>query len=357
MATTVTTAILHALPEPVLLLDDQKVILAANSAAKDLLGGQIEGRSLAMALRQPEILDAVNDVLAGRLRPRFRIQLITSVRHSFDIQVASLSPAIEGEASVILVMHDMTAGQNAEQMRADFVANVSHELRSPLSSLIGFIETLRGPARDDEAARDKFLGIMDGEAKRMARLIDDLLSLSKVEANAHIPPEGKVDLNALLAEVRATLSARALDRNISIVQASNPNLAEAAGDRDELTEVFHNLIDNAIKYCPEGTSVTISIESADRIPDLGGAGIAVSISDEGEGIDPEHLPRLTERFYRVDKGRSREMGGTGLGLAIVKHIINRHRGRLTVNSTHGVGTVFRVYLPSKRQSSSQNTLS
>ena len=357
METTATTAILHVLPDPVLLIDAEKQILAANIAAKNLLGNQLEGRALALALRHPDVLDAVDEVLNGAEQRQIRISLLDSVRRSFDIQIASLTGTAQYEADAVLIMHDMTAEHNAEQMRADFVANVSHELRSPLSSLVGFIETLRGPARDDESARDRFLEIMDGESKRMARLIDDLLSLSRVEANEHILPEGQVDLEQLLAEIVDTLAARASERKITIEQPKNHVHIFATGNRDELTEVFHNLIDNAVKYCPENTRVRINVEEVDRIPDLGGTGIMVTVSDEGDGIPAEHLPRLTERFYRVDKGRSRTMGGTGLGLAIVKHIVNRHRGRLTVDSTLGKGTEFKVFLPREPKTASSETLS
>lgn len=345
METTATTAILEVLPDPVILLDEQKLILTANKAAKTLFGAEIEGRSLAIAIRHPEVLDGVNTVLDGTPHHRGRISLHVPVRRSFDIQVAALSRTTQGEAAAVLIMHDMTAEQNAEQIRADFVANVSHELRSPLSSLVGFIETLRGPARDDPAAQDRFLEIMDTESKRMTRLIDDLLSLSRVEANEHVPPEGQVNLGQLLADVRNTLAIRALDRNMTIDISDFPEAVFASGDRDELTEVFHNLMDNAVKYCPEGTRIQVEIKKSMRIPESGGAGVLVSVSDEGEGIPDEHLPRLTERFYRVDKGRSRTMGGTGLGLAIVKHIVNRHRGQLTVESAIGKGTTFNVYLP------------
>jgi len=343
METTATTAILHVLPDPVLLIDSEKRILAANIAAKNLLGDQIEGRALTLALRHPDILDAVDEVLNGAEQRQIRISLFNSVRRSFDIQVASLT--------------ETTQEHNAEQMRADFVANVSHELRSPLSSLVGFIETLRGPARDDESARDRFLEIMDGESKRMARLIDDLLSLSRVEANEHILPEGQVDIGTLLTEIVDTLAARASERQITIELPEKHTQVFATGNRDELMEVFHNLVDNAVKYCPEDTRVRINVEEVDRIPDLGGTGIVVTVSDEGEGIPPEHLPRLTERFYRVDKGRSRTMGGTGLGLAIVKHIVNRHRGRLTVDSTLGKGTEFKVFLPREPKINNSETLS
>ena len=357
METTATYAILHILPDPVLLIDADKQILAANIAAKNLLGDQIEGRALTMALRHPDILDAVDEVLNGAEQRQLRISLLDSVRRSFDIQIASLTGTTQYEADAVLIMHDMTAEHNAEQMRADFVANVSHELRSPLSSLVGFIETLRGAARDDESARDRFLEIMDGESKRMARLIDDLLSLSQVEANEHILPEGKVDVGSLLTEIVDALTARASVRKITIKLPENRAHVFATGNRDELTEVFHNLIDNAVKYCPENTRVKINVEEVDRIPDLGGAGIVVIVSDEGDGIPSEHLPRLTERFYRVDKGRSRTMGGTGLGLAIVKHIVNRHRGRLIVDSTLGKGSEFKVFLPSDPKTTISEALS
>ena len=239
-------------------------------------------------------------------------------------------------------MHDMTATRNAEQMRSDFVANVSHELRSPLSSLVGFIETLRGAARDDEAARDRFLDIMD-ESKWMARLIDDLLSLSKVEANEHILPEGKVDIGELIADVSKTLFTRAAERQIKIDLSTTGSPLFVPGDRDELTEVFHNLIDNAVKYCPDQTRVRIGIEEVTRIPEIGGAGIVISVADEGDGIPAEHLPRLGEIIGLTKDVRVR---WAGLSLAIVKHIVNRHRGRLSVNSTIGAGTVFQ-HLPNQ----------
>ncbi|MBL93821.1 MAG: two-component sensor histidine kinase [Magnetovibrio sp.] len=357
MTTVATAAILQALPDPVLLIDGKKTIVSANDAAKNLLGAQIEGRSLVLALRQPEVLDAVNDVLGGEDHRSAHISLMTSVRRSFDIQVTTLEAAAQSNARAVLIMHDITAARNAEQMRADFVTNVSHELRSPLSSLVGFIETLRGPARDDESARDRFLDLMDSESKRMARLIDDLLSLSRVEANEHILPDGQVELRALLADVTDALSMRANGRSLTISFARDGASVFAPGDWDELTEVFHNLIDNAVKYCPEHTKVRVEIDEIERIPEIGLPGVVIAIANEGDGIPAEHLPRLTERFYRVDKGRSRTMGGTGLGLAIVKHIVNRHRGQLTVDSALGQGTVFKVFLPSVRDVAESDDLS
>ena len=257
---------------------------------------------------------------------------------------------IEGSASelgavALMVFHDVSSETMAEQMRQDFVANVSHELRSPIASLIGFIETLQGPAKEDAEARDRFLGIMGDEAQRMARMIDDLLSLSRVEASERMRPQEQVNIAELLSMTRELLLSRAKENAMELVFDIAPDLPVIAGDRDELMEVFQNLMDNAIKYGQDETFVKISAVQVDRIPEIGGAGIAVAVENEGEGIAPDQLPRLTERFYRVDKGRSREMGGTGLGLAIVKHIISRHRGRFNIESTVGKGATFTVYLP------------
>jgi two-component system phosphate regulon sensor histidine kinase PhoR len=254
----------------------------------------------------------------------------------------------------------VTAIKRAEFMRADFVANVSHELRTPLSTLLGFIETLRGPARDDAAARERFLGIMHDQATRMSRLVRDLLSLSKIESNEHSPPTTPVALAPLIAGVIDGLTLQAKAKNITVVVDMAGDLPPVIGDADQLAQVFQNLIDNAIKYGKPNTAVRISAQSAAR--PLAAAGrlparlVAVAVGDEGEGIPREHLPRLTERFYRVDAGRSRQMGGTGLGLAIVKHIINRHRGALTIDSEVGRGSVFTLYLPAEATAPTPETI-
>ncbi len=241
-----------------------------------------------------------------------------------------------------MTLHDLTASKRSEQMRADFVANASHELRTPLATLLGFIETLRGPARDDREAQDRFLAIMHEQASRMARLIEDLLSLSRIEMNEHVPPTGRANLRHVLGSVAATLELRAKARGIHIVLDLADGLPEALGEPDELAQVFQNLFDNAIKYGHEGSAIEVSA----RLERRGAAAplIAIAVRDHGEGIRREHLPRLTERFYRVDTARSRAMGGTGLGLAIVKHIVNRHRGRLDIASELGEGSVFTVRL-------------
>jgi two-component system, OmpR family, phosphate regulon sensor histidine kinase PhoR len=247
-------------------------------------------------------------------------------------------------------LHDLTAAKRSERLRADFVANASHELRTPLASLIGFIETLRGPARDDSAARQHFLSIMAEQSQRMKRLVDDLLSLSRIEMNEHRPPTERVDLARLLPTVADLLGQRAAARDMQIKLDLPADLPAVLGDSDELAQVFQNLLDNAIKYSRAGTSIDVTAHASGRI--LPGArpgerppAVAVTVRDHGEGIAREHLPRLTERFYRVDAARSRELGGTGLGLAIVKHIVNHHRGALEIDSEPGEGSVFTIHLP------------
>jgi two-component system, OmpR family, phosphate regulon sensor histidine kinase PhoR len=225
-------------------------------------------------------------------------------------------------------------------MRADFVANASHELRTPLASLLGFVETLQGPARNDAAARDQFLSVMRAQAKRMARLIDDLLSLSRIERNAHIRPDATVDLGSVVGHVTEALAPLARERGVELALERPPGPFDVAGDRDELIRVFENLVENAIKYGSSGGRVEVILAASPK--GSGRSDVAVTVRDHGPGIAAEHLPRLTERFYRVDVTQSRDKGGTGLGLAIVKHILARHRGRLTIESTPGEGASFTV---------------
>ncbi|MHA1598983.1 MAG: ATP-binding protein [Alphaproteobacteria bacterium] len=341
----VAAAILNALPDPVILLGGNRKVVACNSAATDTLGNRLKDHDLSHSLRNPQALEAVGKVLAGADHRSILISLSVPVLKYYELHIVGLGLKAKDSPRAILVLHDVTSAKAAEQMRADFVANVSHELRSPLSSLLGFIETLKGAAREDEQAREKFLDIMEDEAGRMSRLIRDLLSLSRVEAEEHMLPEGRVDIAKMLKQVSDTLSIRAREKSVSISLNMDDDLPPVSGDADELQEVFHNLVDNAIKYGRSEGTVRITADSVERIPDVGGAGIRIDISDNGDGIDSEHLPRLTERFYRIDKGRSREMGGTGLGLAIVKHIVSRHRGRLVIDSSIGVGTTFSVFLP------------
>jgi len=246
---------------------------------------------------------------------------------------------------MVLVFEDVTHLQQAEQMRRDFVANVSHELRTPLTAVMGFIETLRGPARSDPAAQTRFLDIMQGEAERMNRLVGDLLSLSRVEGEERVRPTERIDLRAQLDSTLRSLGPLAADAGVAITAELGEGPVFMIGDADQLRQVFTNLVENAIKYGASGGEVTVRVMRLDRDPALRAPGARVQVIDKGPGIDPTHLPRLTERFYRADSHRSRALGGTGLGLAIVKHIINRHRGRLRVESELGQGSVFTVILP------------
>lgn len=353
--TGIVSALLNALPSPMMILDDRRRVIEANEAAVEQWGENLLGRDLAASLRHPDILDAVNAVLEGEPRRRTQLTLPVPVHQVFEVHAAHLPPRERDPVRAVVVLHDITALKGAEKMRVDFVANVSHELRSPLSSLTGFIETLQGPASDDPQAQQKFLKIMESEANRMSRLIGDLLSLSKVEENEHIRPEGETDIKPVLTSIIQSLSKRARERGAEIVLNCPDDVPAVNGDKDELTEVFHNLVDNAVKYGGKGRPVTIDVEL--QSSQSGRTMVKISITDEGEGIEPEHIPRLTERFYRVDKGRSRSMGGTGLGLAIVKHIVNRHRGRLVIDSVVGEGSRFSVYLPVVREAAKKTEVS
>ena len=343
-------ALIEGFPDPVVLIHRNRRVLAANRAARETLQINIIGRDLAHAVRHPTVLDAVDAVIAGAPRHTAELSLAAPVPRDFTLVVSRLDSGESlGDLAVMLALHDRTAAMRAEQMRADFVANVSHELRSPLAALLGLIETLRTTAREDPEARERFLEIMHGESLRMSRLIDDLLSLSRVEINEHIQPRGGVDLKGLLVNGAEILAVRAEARGMTIETDIPDGLSPAAGERDELYQVFQNLIDNAIKYAAPGTVIRILARPVERMTETGGPGVGVSVIDRGEGIAQEHLPRLTERFYRVDKGRSRSLGGTGLGLAIVKHIVNRHRGRIQVESWIGEGSNFTVVLPQSTQ--------
>lgn len=345
---TVTRApdLIEAVPMSMLIVDDEMRVSNSNAAAREMFGETIQGRHFVTVLRHPGINEAVERLLKGQGENPTRLSAQISAQGR-DVSVDATLTFVRREASagVAVAFEDRTSLERAEQMRRDFVANVSHELRTPLTALSGFIETLRGPARNDQAARDRFLDIMDREASRMNRLIGDLLSLSRVESEERRRPAQSVDLIALLRNEVATLSPAAANAGVSL-QIDLPEApVSVAGDQDQLVQVFHNLIENAVKYGGSGGVARIEMTRLDHEPVLRGPAWAVAIIDNGEGIDARHLPRLTERFYRVDSHRSREQGGTGLGLAIVKHIVNRHRGRLRIESEKGQGSRFTVILP------------
>ncbi len=379
-------AVVAGLPEPALLLSPDGEILTANERVALAIGLARVGDPLSFLVRVPEVLAAVRAAAAdgrprrvefaervpldrwleahvvplhlygardGRVGSSLLVAPVTATAPDADPDEAGIAdldadPAVDPRApraglpdAVLLTFRDLTQQRRVEQMRADFVANASHELRTPLASLSGFIETLMGPARNDAPARERFLAIMGAQARRMSRLIDDLLSLSRIELNAHLRPDTPVDVSGILAHVCDTLTPLAQDRGVAIELTRMADPLMIRGDRDELIRLFENLVENALKYGVTGKRVEVSLTCE---PCPAGRVAVVSVRDFGPGIAPEHLPRLTERFYRVDVAASRDHGGTGLGLAIVKHIVARHRGRLGVESSPGQGANFTVRL-------------
>jgi two-component system phosphate regulon sensor histidine kinase PhoR len=336
---------LDAIPIPAVLVGADERLRRLNAPAGTLLGAALVGRHYVTALRQPELLGAVEGALRDG-RPSEATYLSSEASRE-TVWRATASPVkLEaGGQGVLVTFLDTTPMREADQMRRDFVANVSHELRTPLTALLGFIETLKGAARDDAAARERFLGIMEGEAERMNRLVRDLLSLSRVEEAERMRPTDPVEITGLVASVALTLAPMAEAQGVTLTVENLPAPLDVPGDDDQLRQVLSNLLENAIKYSGRGAAVTVTLRRSEQDALLRAPAVAIAVSDTGEGIDPVHIPRLTERFYRVDSHRSREMGGTGLGLAIVKHIVNRHRGRMRVESEPGRGSTFTVTLP------------
>jgi two-component system phosphate regulon sensor histidine kinase PhoR len=326
-------AVLAGLPDPVMALNARGEVVALNAPAKTLAPALRRGEPVSLGLRIPEVLDAIRRASAAGATQRAEFYERVPVERWHEVIVVPV-----GADLVLMTFHDLTPLRRVDEMRADFVANASHELRTPLAALSGFIETLQGPARDDPAARDRFLGIMQAQANRMARLIDDLLSLSRIELNAHLRPDKEVELVSIIRQVVDGLQTLARARDVE-VRMSAPDRLIVRGDRDELLRVFENLVENALKYAASGKHVDISLT------EVSPREARVAVRDYGPGIAPEHLPRLTERFYRVDVAQSRSEGGTGLGLALVKHILNRHGGRLTIESVVGEGATFIALLP------------
>jgi len=329
-----TRILMDQLPIPVMLLDDDERVLFVNYSMRDVLGPGLDRKRASSVLRNPDVLAAIAEARRG-FATNVPFSLPVPIERHFQAYAAriSLSPPVTA-----LLLHDLTVVRRSEQMRADFIANASHELRTPLAAVSGFIETLRGHAKEDEVARDQFLDIMGVEAARMRRLIEDLLSLTRIEMNEHVKPEGRIGLESVVRQAANALKPLAAQDGITINVECQPGLPQVIGDHDELVQLFQNLIHNAIKYGRENGKVQVSLNRQEAL-------VAVSVRDDGEGIAPNDIPRLTERFYRVDVKRSRERGGTGLGLAIVKHIVNRHQGRLSIESKVGVGSTFTVLMP------------
>jgi two-component system phosphate regulon sensor histidine kinase PhoR len=351
-----TEAALDRLPDPLVLLDRERRILRSNRAARKHFGAAATGGDLATLVRDPKVLEAVDAVLKGggtvepgKPKPEGReIEFVLNgpVERVFVARIEPLTLGITGGAAdggrVFAVFHDITGTRRLERMRADFVANASHELRTPLASLLGFIETLAGPAQGDKAARTRFLQVMREQALRMRRLIEDLLSLSSIELDEHQKPSGQVEAGEVLRKIADLLDMAAQEKGMRIQLELDQPLPAITGDHDEIFQLFQNLIDNAVKYGTENTKIEVTARE-DRRGDK--TMLVVAVSDQGPGIPRHHLPRLTERFYRVDSARSRALGGTGLGLAIVKHILARHRGSLRIDSVEGKGSTFTVRLP------------
>ncbi|WP_135505506.1 ATP-binding protein [Roseovarius aestuariivivens] len=337
-------SLLQAIPLPSVLIGRGERILGANARAHTLLGDGIEGRHFITAIRQPSVLDAVENCLRDRQTRETRY-LGSDGGQDTTYTVTCSHVETDAGSGVLVCFEDITQMEQAGQMRRDFVANVSHELRSPLTALLGFIETLRGPARQDPDAVERFLATMQLEASRMERLVKDLLSLSRVEAQERVRPTEAVNLTRLLGAVRHAMRPIAEETNVSLALDLPEAPVTVTGDADQLQQVLTNLIENAVKYGGAGRTVRIALTTASDDGAVRGPSASISVRDEGPGIEPLHIPRLTERFYRVDSHRSRAMGGTGLGLAIVKHIVSRHRGRLRILSEPGEGSEFRVILP------------
>jgi len=328
--------LLRVIDDPMLLVRGSKVA-TANATARALLGDHIEGTDVRIAIRHPAAAERLVGALAEGESSTTRTELVGlggSDRH-WSMVATRLA-----DGSRLVRLADLSQTRAAEQMRADFVANASHELRTPLATLLGFLETLEDEeAAGDPATRQRFLKIMSGEATRMRALVDDLMSLSRIEAERFAAPTDPVDMLRIAEAVRESVSSLSQKRGSDIVIENEARATIVPGDRPQLTQLLSNLVTNALNYGRAGAPVRIRLEEG------GGGMLRVRVIDQGEGIAAEHIPRLTERFYRVDAGRSRSVGGTGLGLAIAKHIALRHRGRLEIVSKLGEGTSVRVYLP------------
>jgi two-component system, OmpR family, phosphate regulon sensor histidine kinase PhoR len=332
--------VVERLPDPLIVLAADRSVRRANSAARLAFGTDTPA-----VLRHPDLRGAIDRAFASGMPQTAEVTLPVPVPREVYAAVVPMDPPMADGGQAVVVLSDRTRERAVERTRADFVANVSHELRTPLASLMGFIDTLRGPAADDPPAQQRFLGIMAEQAARMNRLIDDLLSLSRIELIEHQPPADMVELREVVSRLVAGFEPRLRERSAVLDVRMADHVPAVTGDADQLTQVLQNLLDNAVKYGREGGTVRLDVAGArgERWPVR--PGVVVSVADQGSGIPRAHLPRLTERFYRVDDSRSRAAGGTGLGLAIVKHIVNRHRGQLVIESEEGVGTSVSVWLP------------
>lgn len=344
-------ALLEEMPSPLILINDKGRITYYNSAASELMPMLRNGNHFANLFRAPRFVEALNRITVDGQREAVEFSLPGQDR-VFEAQIGHLPPGgdLGEERQVMVQIEDRTKDKRSEQMRSDFIANASHELRTPLASIMGYIETLQGHAKDDPEAQERFLGIMDKQASRMNRLVEDLMSLSRIEMNAHMRPATPCDIHALVLESGAALRPVVEKAGADLQIDLEAGRKTVRGDSDQLMQVATNLIDNAIKYGRGQVSV-FEAEPNDKYPRM----IGISVADQGNGISREHLHRLTERFYRTDVAQSRNVGGTGLGLAIVKHILNRHEGELQIESTEGEGSRFTFWVPEFKEVVTNNT--
>lgn len=342
--------LVDTLPDILVMIDDEMRVLRTNRAARDIFGQNLAHKPLKEVIDSQTLIIATGAVIEDRKGREIEFTITEPKEIHFRALIERFPvPTLKG-ISTIITLNDVTELKRAEQMRADFVANASHEIRTPLASLVGFIETLQGPAKDDAQARDEFLKIMAEQTERMSRLVRDLLSLSKIEMHAGFQPVGKVEMVALIRNEYKQFDWAADKKGIKILLDLQHSLPPVRGEEGEIAQVIHNLIGNAIKYGHENSEIRVIARVTTKLPSSPffrhvNMAVMVAVQDQGEGIPAEHIPRLTERFYRVDSARSRKVGGTGLGLAIVQHILNRHRGWLTIDSEVGKGSVFTIYLP------------
>lgn len=336
-------SVLAGLPFPALVVGDNRGIVAWNEPALALFGPSLEGRFFITLIRQPDVLKALSKAEEGVQTEATYVARHGDTELTYTARVYPVT--LDKKRHVMCIFRDRSEDQAVDKMRRDFIANLSHELKSPLTAISGFIETLQGPAKSDLTAQERFLTMMDQEAGRMRRLVDDLLVLSRVEANERIRPRDMGDLGVLVRDTVRVLSDLAARNSIELTLNLPQDPIEIPHDPDQLRQVFTNLVENAIKYGGGGERVEVSVSAPIYQPVLGSEGVCCEVRDWGAGIDERHIPRLTERFYRIDGHRSREVGGTGLGLAIVKHIVLRHRGKFRIHSAKGEGSRFSIFLP------------
>jgi two-component system phosphate regulon sensor histidine kinase PhoR len=337
-------ALIERLPVPLIILSRSGRLVHANPAAQTTLPRLEPGQHFAHIIRAPAFVEALTATLDDGHERTFDFSFFDGSERHFEARASLLDPCdrFGPDARAIVQVEDRTKSHRSEQLRSDFIANASHELRTPLASIIGYIETLQNHAREDPAARERFLGVMAREAQRMQRLVDDLMSLSRIEMNEHVRPVELVSLNRIAIDCASVFLPLARQKGVKLTVDLDPERGEVIGDRDQLSQVFTNLIDNAMKYGGPGCAISLRAASdAKAHPNR----VGVSVSDTGPGIPRDKIHRLTERFYRVNVSQSRNKGGTGLGLAIVKHILNRHKGRIEVASSEGEGSSFTVWLP------------